>query len=324
MKRILLTGASGFVGANLTRSLIAHGHEVHLLVRPEFARWRLEGVLDQVQLHDESLADPEGLSRRMVAVQPECVFHLAVYGAYSQQDDLARMVRTNIVGTMNLVNACLEAGVEVMVNTGSSSEYGFKAHPPSETDWIDPNSHYAVTKASATLFCRFTARKHHVRIPTLRLYSAYGPYEEPGRLIPALIMRGLRKELPPLVSPDIARDYVYIDDVVQAYLRAASLESGDPGVVYNVGTGIQTRLTELVGIARRSMAIEAEPVWGTMPNRSWDTSTWVADNARIRTEIGWEPQFDLESGLRATLQWFAAHPEMLSYYEKNSSTTSHQ
>jgi len=262
MKRTLLTGGTGFVGANLARRLLHEGHEVHLLVRRGYALWRIEGIRNDVRLHEIDLTNAEAVNRVIEQIRPEWIFHLAAYGAYSTQRDLAQMVATNITSTMNLVNACLQTGFEAFVNTGSSSEYGFKQYAPSETDWIDPNSHYSLTKATATMFCRYTARNQKVHIPTLRLYSVYGPYEEPTRLIPTLIVRGLRGELPPLVNPNIARDYVYTEDVNNAYLLAATHPDQELGAVYNVGTGIQTSLRDVVDIARCELPITVEPQWG--------------------------------------------------------------
>src|SRR5947207_10600420 len=255
MKRVVLTGASGFVGANLARRLLRDGHELHLFLRRNHHPWRIEAIQNDVQLHEADLSDEESLVRIVESIRPEWVFHLAAYGAYSTQTDLRRMVWTNILGRMNLVQACLKTGFEAFVNTGSSSEYGFKDHAPAETELLEPNSHYAVTKASATLFCRHTAISRAVPLVTLRLYSVYGPYEEPRRLMPTLVVRGLDGELPPLADPDIARDYVYVDDVSEAYCLSASRPGQAPGAVYNVGTGVQTSLREVVQAARRVLGI---------------------------------------------------------------------
>jgi nucleoside-diphosphate-sugar epimerase len=208
-----------------------------------------------------------------------------------------RILQSNIIGTATLLQACLKTGFEAFVNTGSSSEYGFKDHPPGEKEWLEPNSYYAVAKASATLFCRYTAQSLGLRIPTLRLYSVYGPYEEPSRLMPTLIVKGLENRLPPLVAPHIARDYVYVDDVVRAYLLAATEEEQELGAVYNVGTGVQTSLREVVDIACCTLGIAEEPKWGSMDNRIWDTATWVSDNRLVRQ--GWHPEYirqDFENG----------------------------
>ncbi len=254
----------------------------------------------------------------MGEVRPDWIFHLAAFGAYSYQTDIRTMVQTNIVGTTNLVEACLKTGFEAFVNTGSSSEYGFKDHPPSEMEGLEPNSHYSVTKASATLFCRYTARNQKVRIPTLRLYSVFGPYEEPTRLMPTLILQGLKGELPPLVNPEVARDYVYAEDVMEAYLLAANRGDQEPGAVYNVGTGVQTSLREVVDMIRRVMRVTAEPNWGSMPERLWDTDIWVSDNQKIRNELGWQPRYTFEEGFRRMVEWFSGHPTLLEFYRDHS------
>ena len=118
-----------------------------------------------------ALDDAWAVRAAVSSIQPRWIFHLAVHGAYPGQTDLAEMVRTNIQGTMNLVEACVAEGFDAFVNTGSSSEYGVKDHAPSENSWLEPNSHYAVTKASATRYCRYTAQQHKVPLTTLRLYS---------------------------------------------------------------------------------------------------------------------------------------------------------
>jgi len=169
------------------------------------------------------------------------------------------MIRTNVIGTVNLLQSCLETGFEAFVNTGSSSEYGFKNAPPAENEWLEPNSHYALTKAFATMFCRYTASSTGAHVTTLRLYSVYGPFEEPTRLIPTIITKGLGNQLPPLVQPQMARDFVYVDDVVEAYLAAATFSGKEPGAVYNVGTGRQTTIAQVVELDRRVLKINAEP-----------------------------------------------------------------
>jgi len=308
VKKVLVTGATGFVGANLARRLVADGHEVHLLVRPDHTEWRLGGLRDRVRVHQVVLADAGAVSTLVDAVKPEWIFHLATHGAYSWETDVPRMVETTVIGTMNLVQACVRRGFEAFVNTGSSSEYGFKDHAPSETEAIDPNSDYAVNKAWATMFCRFTAVRDGLRMCTLRLYSVYGPWEEPRRLMPTLIVRGLRGELPPLVGPDTARDYVYVDDVVDAYLLAATRADQPPGGVYNVGSGVQTTLRQVVEVARRVLAVQAEPAWDSMRGRSWDTSVWVCDNRIIAAALGWRPHTPFEDGFRRMVEWMRHEP----------------
>jgi nucleoside-diphosphate-sugar epimerase len=312
-KNIIITGGTGFVGANLVERLVKDGHNVHLLVRPEYNEWRVRDLLPHLQIHIINLLDEEHLRTKVAAMRPDWVFHLATYGAYSRQDDLHTAIQTNFLGTVNLIEACRAAGFEVFINTGSSSEYGFKDHAPAEYEWIDPNSYYAVTKASATLFCRYTASRHNLTIPTLRLYSVYGPYEDRDRLIPKVILHGLQGTLPPLADPEIARDFVYARDVENAYLLLANQSHGTAGEVYNLGTGIQTSLRAVVALARQVFDLSVEPQWGTMQKRAWDTTIWKANNAAL-LDIGWQPEFTFEQGFRQTVAWFQNRPELLSYY----------
>ena len=302
-KRALVTGASGFVGCVLARHLLAAGHDVHLLVRPDSDRgwWRLQGL--EAPRHEVDLADDAQLPSLLRSVRPEWIFHLATHGAYASQTDWRRMVRTNVLGTMNLVEAALDVGFEALVNTGSSSEYGFTDHPPSEDERVEPNSTYALTKLSQTLYCRFIAKKHDVHLPTLRLYSVYGPYEEPTRFVPTLIAHGLERRLPPLASPDVARDFVYTEDVAEAFVLAAERSDTERGGIYNVGTGTQTKLQDAVRLARETFEIAAEPAWETMPNRAWDTTTWVANVHKIEHELGWKASIPFDEGFRRFAAW---------------------
>jgi nucleoside-diphosphate-sugar epimerase len=318
MKRALVTGASGFVGSNLARRLLGDGHELHLLLRPDHDPWRIADLRPHARIHLADLHDASAVKRAVQAVKPDWVFHLAVHGAYSDQTDWERMMGTNILGTAHLVHACLETGVEAFVNTGSSSEYGHKDHAPDESETIEPGSHYAVTKAAATHFCRYTARTHGLHLPTLRLYSVYGPFEEPRRLMPTLVVHALERRWPRLVSPNVARDFVYTEDVVDAYLRAAATRGVEPGAVYNIGSGTQTSIGELAKIARDLFEIGAEPDWGSMPDRAWDTHVWISDPRKAERELGWSARCSLADGLRGLASWLQDDPARVERYRRSA------
>lgn len=314
MKKVLITGAAGFVGAVLARRLVEEGQEVHLLLRPEGDPWRLAGI--DAPRHAVDLTDEKGVADTLERVRPEWVFHLAAHGAYSWQTDLRRIVETNLLGTMRLVRASLSLGFEAFVNAGSSSEYGFTDHPPRESEPLRPNSDYALSKAAASLFCCDLAVRHRAPLVTLRLYSAYGPYEEPSRLLPTLAVLGLEGKLPPLVSPKVARDFVFVEDVAAGFVLAAENAGREPGAVYNLGTGRQVTLREAVAVAQRTLGIEVEPEWQSMPDRAWDTKTWVADASKIRRELGWKPRVTFEEGFRRLVSWLEENPALRARYRE--------
>jgi dolichol-phosphate mannosyltransferase len=319
MRRALLTGATGFVGANVARRLLAEGHEVHLLVRPGHASWRIEALANDIRLHIASLSDAEATRRTVRAIKPDWIFHLAAHGAYSSQTDVQEIIGTNLTGTVNLLDAALSVGFDAFIHTGSSSEYGFQSSAPDENRRPDPNSPYAVAKAAATMYCQHISQSRNVHAVTLRLYSVYGAFEEPTRLIPTVIVRGLSGVLPPLVDPDIARDFIYVDDVCDACLAVASRPDLPRGSFFNLGTGVQTTIRDVVDHARAAFGITEEPQWGSMPNRRWDTSVWVSDSRRIQRELNWRPSHSFADGFRKTIDWFRTHPRLRAFYEQTQS-----
>src|SRR5688500_7874751 len=123
---VLVTGSSGFVGACVVHELVRRGQQVHVLLRGGSRPWRLAGLLPQLTVHRADLTDAAATRAVVRAARPRAVLHLAAYGAYESQADARAILQTNILGTYNLLEASADEGVEVFVNTGSSSEYGFK------------------------------------------------------------------------------------------------------------------------------------------------------------------------------------------------------
>jgi nucleoside-diphosphate-sugar epimerase len=314
MKRTVITGGTGFVGACLARRLLIDGHEVHLLVRPQHDPWRIADIHADLRLHPARLDDDLALRRTLHDVRAEWIFHLAVHGAYSHQADIRTIVDTNVIGTSVLLNAAVAEGFEAFVNAGSSSEYGFRSGPAREDDPLEPNSAYAVSKAAATMMCRHVARSTGAHITTLRLYSVFGPFEEPTRLMPRLLVAASRGRLPPLAQPETARDFVYVDDVVDAFLAAVAAPIDEPGAVLNVCTGVQTTLRNLVDVCRAEFGIDAPAEWGTLPARPWDTSSWVGDPSRAARDLGWTSAIDVRQGARRFVEWLQHRQDLLPRY----------
>ena len=223
-------------------------------------------------------------------------------------------MQTNLVSTVRLLAACKANGFEAFVHAGSSSEYGFKDHAPKETEAVEPHSDYAVMKSAATTHCRYVARSDDLHVVTLRLYSVFGPWEEPGRLMPELVARGLEGRLPPLVSPDTPRDFVSVRDTIDAFVTAARRSDVPRGSIYNIGTGRETKLREVVEIARFEMGLDVEPRWGTEPQRAWDAKIWVADPSLAATELGWKATDDVPTGFGVLADWLRERPDLWARY----------
>jgi nucleoside-diphosphate-sugar epimerase len=319
--KALVSGAGGFVGANLVRHLLGRGDEPVAMLRPGGNRWRLEDVAAEARVEFVDLRRPEDVARLVVEVRPDVVFNLAAYGAYSWQTDLDEMLAVNVRATEALLAGARRVDAR-LIQAGSSSEYGFSDRGTTELDRVEPNSHYAITKVAATHLCRLAAAQYGQHAVTLRLYSLYGPWEEPGRLMPTLVDRALDGTYPPLVAPETARDFVWIGDACDAFLRAGTTDLADRGAVLNVASGAQTTLRALVDIVRSLFDIESDPVWDSMPARRWDTSVWVGDPSKAIDLIGWTASTPLEQGLRTLTSWMQADPARRTRYSDAASTHS--
>ena len=285
-KTFLLTGATGFIGSCLLRRLVAAGINPHILIRKDARLWRIKDILSRTKYHIVDIMDAKAVKAAVKRIRPDIIYHLAAHGAYPSQNDPDRIVGTNVVGGWNLLRAALAVNCELFVNTGTSSEYGFKTRPMKESDVLLPASYYAVTKCAMTWACAQAARQEHLATVTLRPFSVYGPYEEPSRLVPTLMEAFFQGSPVDLVHSKTAHDFVYIDDMLEAYLNIEALKKNS-GEVFNIGTGKQTTLKKIVEITQKVTGRSADLRWGAMPARSWDAAHWVADVTKTKDRLGW-------------------------------------
>ena len=304
-RRVMVTGAAGFVGANLCHRLAVDRHDVHAVVAPSSTAWRLDGD-NAITRHVADVCDAGAMRSLVKKVRPSVIYHLATHGAYPFQTDVDRVLLTNILGLSNLLSACEEIDYELFVHAGSSSEYGHKEHAMAECDLLEPDSIYAVAKASQSLLCQYWAVAKKRPIVVLRLFSVYGPFEEPTRLIPRLMFAILNDEPLQMTAPDTARDFVYVDDVVEAFSRIDVLRNLS-GEIVNLGTGVQQRLDNVIEIAERIAGRQLRIEWNSMEPRPWDSPAWVADVTKLRRLNGYVPATPLARGLEKSLEWFRTH-----------------
>ena len=308
---ILVLGASGFVGANLLRALLDVREDAYGTTTRKPA-WRLAGLPEE-KVRTVDLLIESNLDALLDRIRPRTIWDCVAYGAYSFETDSQLIYRTNFQFPTHFLPRLAARSIACYVHAGSSSEYGDRAAGPSEIDPIAPNSDYAVSKAATASLIYFHGKRRQLPCANLRLYSVYGPLEDSSRLIPTVIRRGLEREYAEFVNPRVSRDFVFIDDVIEAFLDTTlNLAHADYGESFNIGTGKKTTIGEVAATAHRLFGIDRAPQF-TMPDRSWDVDDWYANIEKARTQLGWQPRTSFEQGLERTARWYRSLPDKHAY-----------
>ena len=309
-KSILITGGAGFIGANLIRELLRLNYKVNLILKKSSDLWRIKDILNKVKIHHADLLNKKKLTKIVSKINPNFIIHLATYSGYRNQADVEEMIDVNIKETLNLLLASKNVNYNLLINTGSSSEYGIKEKPMKEDSLLEPISFYAATKSSATLLCQVFAKEYKKPIVTLRPFSVYGPYEEEKRFIPTIIKAVLKNKSIKITPGNQRRDFIYIKDVVDIYIKALSYGKKLSCQILNVGTGIEKTNDEVVCILLKLTGKKVRIEKGAFPKRLWDTQHWVSDISKTQKLLRCKPKFSLEKGLWKTYKWY------LKLYEK--------
>lgn len=305
MKNIcLVTGATGFIGANLVRELVRKDNEVNIIVRNKKLNWRLSDIEDKLNIFESDILD-SNLSELVDKIKPDYVFHLAAYGAKPSEDDICAMTDVNMKGTANLIKAVKNNPLKLFINTSSCVEYGNKDQAMKETDVLEPINNYGVVKSAVTLYCQKEAIRNNLPLINLRLFTPYGYFENKDRLIPSIVLSAMKNEPIKVSTPESVRDFIFIEDVIDAYLHSMKT-SFSKGEIFNIGTGRQFTIGEIVNMCLRLSGSKSEILWGAVERQSRfiEPKVWRADMSRTKTLLKWEPKNTIESGLQKTVDWF--------------------
>jgi UDP-glucose 4-epimerase len=298
----LITGGAGFIGSHIARRLVARGDRVRVLDDLSTgARENLEGV--DVDLRIGSILDADALADAISGCR--FVYHLAAQVSVpASMDDPARTHEVNTTGTMRVFEAARAAGVERCVLSATCAVYGDEPTlPKRETTPLAPASPYAASKLAGEIYAETWSRSLGLEVVALRYFNVFGPRQSPdggyAAAIPVFITR-LVAGRPVTIFGDggATRDFVYVDNVVDANLRAA-VAPGVAGRVFNIGTGVQTSVLDLYQTIRAAAGSTAEPAFG--PERAGDIRHSVADISLARDVLGWTPQVGIREGLERTV-----------------------
>ena len=317
-KRVLVTGATGFIGSHLTRRLVAEGAHVSAFLRATSDRRSLADVLDSVSVHEVDICDADAVSRASARIRPEIVFHLAAIGMSEPFISPQVAMRVNVHGTLHLLEAARQLGVQRFVHTGTAYEYGDAAsgNAPGK-EGLDPINIYAASKAAAWAFVRMYARTYGFPTVTMRLFYVYGPGQPPKTLLPSAVCAALEGRDFPMTPGEQMRDLVFVSDVVEGYLRAATA-AGVEGASIDLGTGLAWTIRQVVSRLFELADSQAKPLVGALPYRPGETMKQVADTRAARDLLGWQATTLLEDGLRQTVEWYRHYTSRSTLYTPRS------
>ena len=265
---------------------------------------RLVGLRDRLTLHEASLTDRGALELVASEVKPDYVFHLGAYthvGKSWQRVD--ECIQVNVQGTVNLLMALGAHGYQRFVNAGTSEIYGDVEVPFREDQQPHPVSPYSVSKYAAEEYCRLFFESHDWPIVRVRPFNAYGPAQSPDRIIPEVITRALRGEPLRMTRGRQTREFNFVEDLVDGFVRAA-ITPGVDGELFNLGCGEDVSMRDLATKILELMDNPVNAQFGALPDRPTEIWEMRCDATKARERLGYAPKTSLEDGLARTIEWY--------------------
>jgi len=309
-KRVLVTGAGGFIGSHLAEKLLASGYDVKAFVhynsKNSWGWLESSECKGRIEIVSGDVRDADILRQAMANV--EIVFHLAaLIGIPYSYCSPEAYVETNIKGSLNILQAAKDLGVKKIVVTSTSEIYGTaQSVPIAETHPINPQSPYAATKSASDLLALSFYRSFNLPVAIVRPFNTYGPRQSARAVIPTIItqiLNGKKKIKLGAISP--TRDLTYVEDTVNGFIRAGE-SSKSVGEIINLGSNAEISIGDLArlisGYLNKNIKIESEK--GRQRPAKSEVERLVADNAKAERLLNWSPEYSLERGLKKTIEWF--------------------
>jgi NAD dependent epimerase/dehydratase len=312
-RKVLVTGAGGFIGSRLCEKLVEAGASVSAFVRytsrsnPGLLRFIPKQVFNEIAFIRGDLRDFNAVEQSVDGV--DTVFHLGALISipYSYVHPV-ETVQTNVLGTMNVLEACRKHGAK-LVHTSTSEVYGTALRVPiDENHPLQGQSPYSASKIGADKLVESYYRSFNVPVVTVRPFNTYGPGQSNRAVIPTIITQALAGDVVRLGNLSTIRDFTYLDDMVEGFLRAGAADLWD-GETYNLGTGEEISIGAVAELIFNIMGKQPEIQVDSnrlRPEKS-EVLRLISDNRKAKTKLGWVPRIGMQEGLNRTIDWISVH-----------------
>ena len=298
--KVLITGATGFIGSHVARLLLKEGSDIYAVTRENSNLWRIKDIVSNLNLLPCDLLAFDQLNNYLEKIRPELCIHLAWYavpGKYLTAPDNITLLN----GSLSLASRLAELGCEQFIGIGTCFEYDTTLGYLSENSITQPRSLYAASKLALQLVLEQLANSTGMQVAWLRLFYQYGAFEDEQRLVPSVICALLRNQTVKLTPGEQIRDFLHIEDVVAAIWAVA--QSQVSGVV-NVGSGKPIAVKDIANMIGTLLDRRELIALGAIPYYSSDPMFICANNQKLRDKTTWIPQYTLEQGLCETIDWW--------------------